>query len=44
MEEPKRVPPEEVRQKVVIDSCRIRIFSARKAKKKEMKQYGGYVI
>ena len=26
------------------DSCRIRIFSARKATKKEMKQYRGYVI
>jgi uncharacterized DUF497 family protein len=26
------------------DSCRIRIFSARKAKRKEMKQYEGYVI
>jgi uncharacterized DUF497 family protein len=26
------------------DSCRIRIFSARKAKKKEMKQYEGYII
>jgi uncharacterized DUF497 family protein len=26
------------------DSCRIRIFSARKAKKKEMKQYEGYVL
>ena len=26
------------------DSCRIRIFSARKAKKKELKQYEGYII
>jgi uncharacterized protein len=26
------------------DSCRIRIFSARKAKRKEMTQYEGYVI
>jgi uncharacterized DUF497 family protein len=26
------------------DSCRVRIFSARKAKRKEMKQYEGYDI